>query len=72
MSLNKPKLKTDLGDLFDLTTVDGVSATDARTAFINKLADIVDDYVKSALIVYTSGLVAGSNPVTGTFTGHLQ
>jgi hypothetical protein len=32
-----------------------------------KIADAIDDYVKSMMITYTTGLIAGPYPVTGTF-----
>lgn len=40
----------------------------------DKLAKAVEDAIKSATIMYTSGLVAptGGGPVTGTFEGKLE
>ena len=39
---------------------------DAKQAFVNRLADIIDGYVKSAHINYEGGLSAGTNVVVGT------
>lgn len=40
----------------------------------DKLAQAIEDAIKSATIMYTSGLVAptGGGPVTGTFEGRLE
>jgi hypothetical protein len=67
MALNKTKLTNDLYALFDETGNDNSDYATARTAFVTKLATIIDDYVKSAKVNYTTGLTAGANPVVGTF-----
>ena len=67
MSLNKPQLEIDLGNLFDSTLTGNGSAADAKLAFVTTLATIIDDYVKSAQVNYISGLSAGANIVTGEF-----
>lgn len=69
MPLNKTQLeqqfKTILSDPKTESNVNAVAAA---------LANAVDVYVKGALIVYTSGLIApsGGGPVTGSFVGNLQ
>lgn len=40
--------------------------------FAERLTDVMEEWLKNASIKYISGLVAGSNPVTGTFTGKLE
>lgn len=72
MSLDIAQLETSLSALYDGTLVASDNAQDARTAFVNQLAAIIDAYVRSAAIDYTGGLIAGSTPVTGTFEGNLQ
>lgn len=67
MSLNKTQLKTDLRSLYDGTLSSSGSAADAKEAFIAGLADVIDAYIKTEKINYTSGLTAGANPVVGTF-----
>jgi len=71
MSLDKNRLKTDLTTLYNGTINSTGNAQQAQTAFINGLADTIERYVKGAQINYTTGLVAGSTPVTGTFNGSL-
>lgn len=67
MALNKNQLRIDLRALFDETENDQSDLATAKTAFINKLSDIVDGYVKSAKVNYSNGLTAPNGPVTGTF-----
>jgi hypothetical protein len=69
MPLNKAQLEAKfIQILSDPKTESNVATVSAA------LADAVDEYVKGALIVYTSGLVApsGGGPVTGTFVGNLE
>lgn len=69
MPLNKAELETQLKQILsDPKTESNVDAVAAA------IANAVDVYVKGALIVYTSGLIApsGGGPVTGTFIGNLQ
>lgn len=67
MSLNKAKLKTDLTALFDGTINSEGNETAAKTAFIDGLTDIIDSYVRSIQVNYTSGLTATNGLVNGTF-----
>jgi len=41
-------------------------------ALASDQANAIDTYVRNAIINYTSGLVTGTGPVTGIFTGNLQ
>lgn len=72
MSLNTPQLKTDLGELYDDTLTGEGNAADARASFVNRLSEVIEAYVKTATVVYTSGLTAGANTVVGTFNGHVE
>lgn len=72
MSLNKPQLKQDLNLLYDGTIGSEGDAEAAKVEFIDRLADAIEAYVKSAEIKYINGLTAGANPVVGTFNGNLQ
>lgn len=69
--LNKPQLKTGIKNLM---TEMRTRTENADEEFAGRLADLIDEYVKSATIVYTSGLIAPSNggPVTGVFEGSLE
>ncbi|AZI53908.1 hypothetical protein EIB75_10600 [Epilithonimonas vandammei] len=40
--------------------------------YASRLIDALEEWIKEAAIKYTTGLVAGSNPVTGNFTGKLE
>lgn len=71
MALNKAGLKTGIKALMtDMRTRTEISDDDYAT----QLADLIEAYVKTATIVYISGLVAPPNggPVTGVFTGKLE
>ena len=72
MSLNKAQLKTDLSNLFDDTLTATGSAEDNRTAFVNRLADIIDGYVKEIQVEYIGGLAAPGGPVTGVINHTIQ
>ena len=72
MSLNKPQLIIDLGTLYDDTLTSAGSEADAKLAFVTRLADIIDGYVKSAQVNYVNGLAAGSSPVTGVFNMNIS
>lgn len=71
MSLNaskaaaKGKLKELLEDMMtkDQNSIDELA---------DRLIDVLEVWLKDASIKYITGLVAGSNPVTGTFTGKLE
>lgn len=69
--LNKPQLKAGIKNLM---TEMRTRTENADDEFATRLADLIDEYVKSATITYTSGLIAPPNggPVTGTFTGNLE
>lgn len=70
MALDKVNLKINLKVvMFDMMERENVSINE----FVNRLVDHVDDYVKSADIVYTNGLTSATGGlVTGTFNGSLQ
>lgn len=70
MSLNKSQLKGRIVQLLiDMRTKTEVSDEE----YAERLSDAVDEFVKTATIVYTSGLaVPMYGPVTGTFNGNLE
>lgn len=69
MALNKTILKDKIVTIMtDMLTREENSIEE----FATRLSDAVDDYVKGAKINYITGLVAGSNPVTGIFNGTLS
>lgn len=69
MALNKAALKTKVVEILtDMLTRE----EDSIEEFATRLTDAIEDYVKDAKINYTTGLVAGSNPVTGVFNGSLS
>ncbi|WP_121812800.1 hypothetical protein [Mucilaginibacter kameinonensis] len=72
MSLNTAKLKTDLKEVYTATYEATGSRDAALDAFIDAFADKFEDYIKTAEIVYTNGLTAGTNPVVGIFNGELR
>ena len=72
MSLNIEQLKIDLGTAYDGTQDLTLDAGTSKNNFINAMATAIDNYVKSALIVYTNGLIAPNGAVGGTFNGHLE
>lgn len=67
MPLNKVTLKNKFVQIFSQEDTESNVEQVAQ-----QLADAIDDYVKEAKIVYTAGLVASNEPVTGTFNGNLQ
>jgi hypothetical protein len=67
MALNKGTLKTKLIEIFSHEATESNIETVAE-----QIANAVDEYVKSATIVYTSGLTAPNGAVTGTFNGKLE
>lgn len=74
MSLNKSSLQSAIKSAFkNMKDSDGDEEATLDT-LSGKLAEAIDTYVKSATIMYTSGLVAPPNggPVTGAFNGMLQ
>lgn len=68
MALDKTNLKIKIVELMTEMMEREESSIDE---FATRLSNAIDDYVKGAKINYTSGLVAGSTPVTGTFNGSL-
>jgi hypothetical protein len=69
MALNTAQLKTDIIEL--LTETMKSEETDFEK-FAEKLANMIEKYVKTAQINYTSGLVAPNGAVTGTFNGNIS
>jgi len=72
MALDLTGLKTNLKAAYDATLVATDSAADAETAFVDALATAIDTYVRTAGLVYSAGLVAGTEPVTGDIVGGLD
>ncbi|QTE37239.1 hypothetical protein J3L18_29730 [Mucilaginibacter gossypii] len=72
MSLNTAQFKADLKEVYTATYQSTGSRDDALDAFIDAFADKVEAYIKTAEVVYTSGLTAGANPVVGTFNGEVR
>jgi hypothetical protein len=69
MGLDLAGLKTNLKAVFDNTHTEGYTETE----FVNDMATAIDTYVRSAAIVYTSGLTSATGGVvTGTFIGELD
>mgnify|MGYP003134715686 CR=1 FL=1 len=70
MALDKQALKTEIVSLLtDMLVRENTSIDE----FATRLSNAVDEFVKSADIVYASGLIDGeSMPVTGVFNGQLQ
>lgn len=67
MALNKAELEAQFIQILS------EPQTESNVAVVSAaLANAVDEYVKGALIVYTSGLVAPNGPVTGVFNGQLE
>lgn len=67
MSLNKPQLVEDLDNLFEGTINSNTNEAEAKEAFIQGLATIIDGYIKTAKITYTGGLTAVNGAVGGQF-----
>ena len=40
--------------------------------FANRLIDVMEEWLKKATIIYTSGLIAPNGAVKGTFNGKLE
>jgi hypothetical protein len=72
MALNKDQFKTDINTLLEslFTNSGSISPAEARTQFVNGLADAVENYIKSGDGIYQPGkLQAGANPVVSVGTG---
>ena len=70
MSLNKGQLRLDIVDILtDMSEREENSIEE----FADRLSEKIDAYVKTATIVYTSGLTSATGGVvTGTFQGKLE
>lgn len=71
MSLNASKAAAKVkvkNILEDMMTKDQNSTEE----FADRLIDVLEEWLKQATIKYVTGLIAGSNPVTGNFTGNLE
>ncbi|MDM1045867.1 hypothetical protein HX004_14000 [Myroides sp. 1354] len=69
MSLNKSGLKNEILQIMkDMRT----RTKNADEEFAERLTDAIDNYVKSATIIYEGGLAAPNGPVTGMFNGKLE
>jgi hypothetical protein len=69
MSLNKTELKNDI---IEIITDMRSRVDNSDNEFADRLVNAIDKYVKTATIVYQSGLTAPSGLVTGTFQGKLE
>lgn len=67
MALDTGKLKTDLKRLYQQARDNNEGADAALDAFIEGMGDVIEAYVKSITITYTTGLSAPNGPVVGTF-----
>lgn len=69
MALDKPgfkeTIKTLLSDMRE-------RVDNSDDEFADRLTTAIDDYIKSATIIYTAGLTSPQGPVTGAFEGNLQ
>lgn len=64
--LNTPQLKNSLTALYNQTLDNGnLSPEEAKDAFIQRLANAIEEYVKTATVNYTGGLTSTNGPVTG-------
>lgn len=69
LSTEKETAKTELKTLLsDMRTREEISDEE----YANRLIDLLEKWIAKAEIKYNTGLVAGTNPVTGTFTGQLK
>lgn len=69
MALSKADLKNTIVQIMtDMLSRD----TDSIDEYATRLSDAIDEYVKSATIVYQTGLTSPNGAVTGTFNGHLE
>lgn len=69
LSTAKATAKTEVKQILeDMMTKD----TNSTDEFADRLIEVLEKWLKQASIKYISGLNAGSNPVTGTFTGNLE
>lgn len=69
MPLNKADLKNDIIQIMrDMRT----RTENSEDEYAERLSTAIDDFVKSATIVYTAGLTAPNGPVTGVFEGNLE
>lgn len=69
MPLDKTGLKSDL-DVLYTATLDNADLTpeEAKDLFLQKLADAIEKFVKTAKVNYTNGLTSATGGVvTGTF-----
>lgn len=71
MSLNSEK-QTAINELEALMTEMRTKDQVSDHEFAEKFFAILLKWIKKADIKYTTGLIAGANPVTGTFTGNLE
>lgn len=72
MALNKDRLKEAIKTAY-LTAQDvDTDREDALEVFADNLSSAIVDEIKQLSITYTSGLLAGSANVTGTFNNTLS
>lgn len=70
--LNKPALKNSLTALYNQTLDNGnLSPEEAKDAFIERLANAIEAFVKTATVNYTGGLTSTNGPVTGVFNHNI-
>lgn len=71
MSLNSEKqaAKNEVKKILeDMITREETSTEE----FANRLIEAMEEWLKKATIIYTSGLIAPNGAVTGTFNGKLE
>jgi len=71
MSLSTEKEKA-ITELEDLLTQMRSKTEVSDSEFARHLIELLFKWISQSEITYTSGLVAGANPVTGTFKGGLK
>lgn len=71
MSLNTEKQQA-INEMKSLMADMRTRTDNADQEFAERLFEIMFQWIIKANIKYTTGLVAGSNAVTGTFTGKLE
>jgi len=66
MALNKEQLKTDIKSLLE-NMGERTEKEEAMEHFSTQLADLIDDYIKSASIFATPAQVTSATMVAGTY-----
>lgn len=74
MALNKATIAAELVQMFTKMMASRADQPEALLEAANAMADVLINAIKSASVVYTTGLVAPSTggPVTGLFTHTIE